>query len=310
MPRRLGLAGLLAGCLVTVAASAQTDYPSLINRADSLYAAKNYPLSAQTYVQAFRANGWKGSGDEHYNASCSWALAGNPDSAFHHLQKIASLMTNLDHLTTDKDLVSLHADKRWAILVEQVRRNKEKAEVNLNKPLARELDSIYDEDQKYRLQIEGVEKQYGRESKEMQELWKVIMHKDSLNLRRVTQILDQYGWLGRDVVGGKGNMTLFLVVQHADQRTQEKYLPVMREAVKAGRADARNLALLEDRVALAQGKKQIYGSQIHYDNATGRYFVAPIEDEPNVNKRRAEVGLEPLENYVRRWGIRYTLPKH
>lgn len=300
---------VVACSLIAATAAGQADYASLILRADSLYAAKSFALSAETYSRAFRANGWKGTGDEHYNAACSWALAGNADSAFLHLSRIAPVMTNLQHLTTDSDLVTLHRDKRWVPLVDQVRKNKERAEANLNKPLARELDSIYDEDQKYRLKIDSVEKRYGRESKEMQGLWKIITHKDSLNLLRVSQVLDQYGWLGRDVVGGKGNMTLFLVVQHADQKTQEKYLPMMRDAVKAGRADARNLALLEDRVALAQGKKQIYGSQIHYDNATGKYFVAPIEDEPNVNKRRAEVGLEPLENYVRRWGITYKLPK-
>ena len=165
----------------------------------------------------------------------------------------------------------------------------------MNMPLARELDSIFNEDQTYRHKIEAVEKQYGRDSKEMKDLWKVIMHKDSLNLIRVTQILDQYGWLGRAVVGGQGNMTLFLVIQHSDLKTQEKYLPMMRDAVKKGNAQAANLALLEDRVALAQGRKQIYGSQIHFDNTTGKYFVAPIDDEVNVNKRRAAVGLEPLE---------------
>jgi len=36
--------------------------------------------------------------------------------------------------------------------------------------------------------------------------------------------------------------------------------------------------------------------------------VAPIEDEPNVNKRRASVGLEPLEDYARHWDIEYKLP--
>lgn len=73
-------------------------------------------------------------------------------------------------------------------------------------------------------------------------------------------------------------------------------------------AKGSQLALLEDRVALGQGKKQMYGSQIHRNNQTGKYFVAPIEDESNVNKRRASVGLEPLEEYVKHWSIDYKLP--
>lgn len=298
--------------LVVLAGKAQGqathDYASLIIAADSLYTAKDYLNSARMYTAAFRANGWKGDVDVHYNAACTWALAGNPDSAFLNLGKISGVMTNLKHVTSDADLVTLHADKRWAPLVEKIKSNKARVEANMNMPLARELDSIFNEDQTYRHKIEAVEKQYGRDSKEMKDLWKVIMHKDSLNLIRVTQILDQYGWLGRAVVGGQGNMTLFLVIQHSDLKTQEKYLPMMRDAVKKGNAQAANLALLEDRVALAQGRKQIYGSQIHFDNATGKYFVAPIDDEVNVNKRRAAVGLEPLERYARQWGIIYRVP--
>jgi outer membrane protein OmpA-like peptidoglycan-associated protein len=78
---------------------------------------------------------------------------------------------------------------------------------------------------------------------------------------------------------------------------------MMRDAVKNGKADPSQLALLEDRVALGQGKKQIYGSQIIKDPVTGKDTIAPIEDFANVDKRRAEVGLEPLEEYVSHWGI-------
>ena len=66
---------------------------------------------------------------------------------------------------------------------------------------------------------------------------------------------------------------------------------------------------MEDRVLLKHGKKQLYGSQIEYDTLTDKYIVSPIEDEPNVNKRRASVGLGPLEDYVKIWGIEYVLPK-
>ncbi len=308
------MARILVFVLMLLAAelSAQdnTVYKGLIGSADSLYTAKDFLNSAKKYSRAFGSNKWKGGVDDYYNAACSWALAGNPDSAFLLLGKAATAMTNLKHLSTDRDLTSLHTDKRWAPLLAQVKLNKEKAEANMNMPLKRELDSIFEEDQRERRRIDSIQKKFGMQSQEMKDHWKVIMRKDSFNLRRVTQILDQYGWLGRDVIGGQANMTLFLVIQHADQKTQEKYLPMMQEAAKQGRAEPRNLALLEDRVALAQGKKQIYGSQIHYDNATGKYFVAPIEDEVNVNKRRAAVGLEPLEQYVKRWGIDYKLPKN
>jgi hypothetical protein len=286
-------------------------YSRLVSQADSAYNKGDFKTSVLYYTAAFKACGWKGQPGDRYNAACCWALSGQADSAFLHLEFLAekSRMKDYGHITSDGDLNSLHVDKRWAPLIEKVRLNKERAEVNLNKPLARQLDSIYVEDQKYRLMMDNIEKQHGFKSKEMQDLWKVIMKKDSSNLVVITAVLDKYGWLGPDFVGDQGASTLFLVIQHSDTKTQVKYLPMMREAVKNGNARSENLALLEDRVALAQGKKQIYGSQIQQDPNTGKYFVAPIEDEPNVNKRRASVGLGPLEDYVRRWDIDYKLPR-
>ena len=80
--------------------------------------------------------------------------------------------------------------------------------------------------------------------------WRLINEKDSINLIKIKKILDERGWLGADIIGGQGNSTLFLVIQHSDLETQLKYLPMMREAVKNGNANAISLAILEDRVAL------------------------------------------------------------
>jgi len=142
----------------------------------------------------------------------------------------------------------------------------------------------------------------------MNALWAAMSKSDSINLIKVEAVLNKYGWVGPEVVGSKGNATLFLVIQHADSLTRDKYLPTMRAAVKNGKAQASQLALMEDRSALEHGKKQIYGSQIAYDNKTGKYHISPIEDEPNVDKRRAEVGLDPLEEYAKQWSIDYKLP--
>ncbi len=288
------------------------EYFDLVKKADSLYNAKDFRNSANKYSDAFKANGWKGLPNDRYNAACTWALAAVPDSAFFQLDRIAtkSNYTNYGHITTDPDLNSLHNDNRWKPLLEKIKQNKDKAEANLNKPLVAILDSIYVEDQTYRKQIDGIEKKYGWESKEMKDHWKIINEKDSINLIKVKSILDKYGWLGADVVGGQGNSTLFLVIQHSDQATQEKYLPMMREAVKNGKAQGSSLALLEDRVALGQGKRQIYGSQIGRDSETQIYYVSPLEDPENVDKRRAEVGLGPLSDYVSRWQIKWDVEQY
>lgn len=287
-------------------------YYEHVKKAESFYKDNDYKNSADSYSQAFKANDWKGYPNDRYNAACSWALAGVPDSAFFQLERIAtrSNYTNYGHITTDTDLNSLHEDSRWNPILEKIKENKDKAEANLDKPLVAMLDSIYMEDQMYRRQINDIEKKYGWESKEMKAHWKIISEKDSINLIKVKAILDTRGWLGADIVGAQGNSTLFLVIQHADQTTQEKYLPMMREAVKNGKAQGRSLALLEDRVALGQGKRQIYGSQIGRDPKTQLYYVSPLDDPDNVDKRRASVGLGPLAEYVSHWQIKWDVKQY
>lgn len=288
------------------------EYFTLVKVADSLYNKQDYRSSAGKYSEAFKANKWKGYSNDRYNAACSWALALVPDSSFFQLEKIVTEYnyTNYQHILNDPDLVSLHNDKRWKPLLEKIKQNKVKSEENLNRSLVTILDTIYNDDQQYRKKIDEIEEKYGWKSQEVIDYWKIIIKKDSINLIKVKKILDQYGWLGTDVVGSQGNNTLFLVIQHADIATQEKYLPMMREAVKNGKARGSSLALLEDRVALGQGKKQVYGSQISQDPETGEHYVLPLIDPDYVDQRRAEVGLGPLSDYVSYWQIKWDAEQY
>jgi len=290
----------------------QEKYSALVKEADKFYENKDFLNSGKKYSEAFVALGDKGMVNDRYNAACSWALANKPDSAFVQLFIIAENgnYKNLGHITTDTDLNSIHNDERWNKVIEIVKSNKEKYEANLDKPLVAILDTIYQEDQKYRQQIKGIEEKYGSNSKKVKAHWKIIMKKDHLNLIKIQKILDERGWLGPDIVGDQGNMTLFLVIQHADLEIQEKYLPMMREAVSKGNAKAYDLALLEDRVALRKGGKQIYGSQIGMNQKTGEFYVLPLVDPDNVNKRRSEVGLGSIQDYISMWEMTWNVEEY
>ncbi|WP_396601436.1 DUF6624 domain-containing protein [Algibacter sp. R77976] len=286
-------------------------YSELIKEAWNLYQTKGYKQSAEKYSQAFSVLGDKSNTSDRYNAACSWALAKEIDSSFAQLIQIAKKgnYSNYRHITTDSDLDNLHLDKRWSEVLKLVKSNKVKKEANFDKPLVAILDTVLQQDQGLRKQINEVEKKYGRDSKEMRDHWKKIAQKDSINLIKIQKILDERGWLGPDIIGNQGNSTLFLVIQHSDLSIQEKYLPMMRDAVSKGNARANSLALLEDRVALSQGNSQIYGSQI-YSDKDGKRYVAPLIDPENVDKRRAEVGLGTLQDYVSRWNIVWDVEKY
>lgn len=175
--------------------------------------------------------------------------------------------------------------------------------------LVQKLEKVYEEDQKYRLQINDIESRYGRNSKEMNEHWDLIKEKDTENVLYITSVLDSLGWLGKEEVGSKASNALFLVIQHASPEVQEKYIPLMRAAVKNEKASADALAMLEDRLALSQGKLQIYGSQlIRYQDMD--YQVCPMIDPEKVNQRRLEMGLGPIEEYLKNWDIQWDLEKY
>jgi len=284
------------------------NYIKQSSRASELYIEKNYVRSAELYDKLFKTYSGRGLRIDRYNAACAWSLAGNKDQAFHYLNQ--SLLTNewvnLSNIASDSDLSSLHNDKRWQILIDKIRLNNKVPEQHLNKPLIALLDTIYTEDQTDRNNLDIIKQKFGWQSKQIDSVWNRIRIQDSVNLARIKFIISVNGWPGPNKIGEKGSSTIFLVIQHADSLTQITYLPIMRTAVKNGNARSQDLALLEDRVLTYQGKEQIYGTQIKIDSA-GNCSFFPIKDEVNVNKRRLNVGLGPLEYYAKYFGIKYIL---
>jgi tetratricopeptide (TPR) repeat protein len=277
-------------------------YKSLIVSADSLYKLKEYQKAMPLCKKAFKIE--HKNPNDLYNAACIAALSGHEKLAFKWLDlALKNGWSNVAHLKTDTDLTTLHDSKKWAKLVATMQTVVDKIEANYDKPLQSKLLAIFDDDQAIRRQYIAAQKEFGHQSKQVDSLSKIMLYKDSINLIQITEILDKYGWVGSDKVGGQANHTLFLVIQHADLKTQQKYLPMMRAAVKNNNASSSALALLEDRVALAEGKKQIYGSQIGYDSETNKSYVLPLEDPDNVDKRRAKMGLGSFADYVKRWDI-------
>jgi hypothetical protein len=185
---------------------------------------------------------------------------------------------------------------------------------NKYKDVIDQLVIIDNDDLKYRIQVQELGEKYGLFSKEMDAVWLLMNKTDSINQVKVKTILDKYGWLGISKIGNQCSSTLYRVIQHSDLNTQEKYLPLIREAVKNKEAKPRDLATLEDRVALRQGKKQIYGTQIGQDKKSLKYYVSPLEDPDNVDKRRAQVELEPLskvlESYFETWHLKWDVEQY
>ena len=144
-------------------------------------------------------------------------------------------------------------------------------------------------------------------------------------MKRLEKIIKKYGWPNRMIVGKKAGETAFIVIQHSSPKTIEKYLPLVKQAASNGQIDKSDYALMLDRHLMNCGKKQLYGSQIvgklisipsnikdekdiiNYlaKNPSKQYFLWPIENEEEVNKRRHEMGMKNIEEYLKNWNINY-----
>ena len=102
----------------------------------------------------------------------------------------------------------------------------------------------------------------------------------------------------------------FLIVQHADLDFQKKTLPVIEKYCKINEADWENYCLMKDRVLMKDGKPQIYGSQVKSTTFTNKFELYEIEDPSNVDKRRKEKGLIPLNEYLTTWNIEFKVPQN
>jgi len=164
------------------------------------------------------------------------------------------------------------------------------------------LDTLYNEDQSLRIKF-GELITSKAPQKAIDSIHTIIKQKDSINIIKVTKILNQYGWLGPQDVGFKGSMALFLVIQHADLKTQQKYLPMIKKAEKEGKTLSSNLAILQDRIAMREGKKQIYGSQGFNDKTTGIRYIYPMIHPDRLDQRRKSMGLQPMKEYMGEWDL-------
>jgi hypothetical protein len=112
------------------------------------------------------------------------------------------------------------------------------------------------------------------------------------------EIVKRYGWPGPELVGQDGAYDAFLLLQHSpDLAFQTAMLPLVRKSYENGKLSAWNYALLVDRVRVRAGRLQVYGMSLNHW-AGQEPILDPIEDEANVDKRRAKIGLSPLRDYL------------
>jgi len=115
--------------------------------------------------------------------------------------------------------------------------------------------------------------------------------------KEAEKIIGRYGWPNFDLVGKQASHAFWLIVQHADFNLnfQKRSLKLLSEAVRQEQARPKDFAYLTDRILVAQGKKQKFGTQFVFSPEKNEFVLKPIAGLKNINVLRTKYGLMPLE---------------
>ncbi|HET6224722.1 MAG TPA: DUF6624 domain-containing protein [Bacteroidia bacterium] len=270
---------------------------------DSLRIAGNYQLELKHRLQTLKSNltSWS----VHYNIACCYALLKKNDSAFYYLNKSIEFGQNDGWALADFDLKALHTDDRWKTLQKRLEEIYKQKHPQIDTELGWEISKMYFEDQAPKSASDNIALKYGMKSLQMELIDSVIATTDSLNMLRLDKIIEIHGWPGKKLIGMDGSNMAFIIILHAPLRYQKKYFEMVKVAVNNGDLNRSSLAYLIDKMLTKEGKDQLYGTQLKYSYENKKYEFKPIEDEKNVNKRRSEVGLGPIEDYAKNFGFIY-----
>ncbi|HUS01490.1 MAG TPA: DUF6624 domain-containing protein [Chitinophagaceae bacterium] len=163
------------------------------------------------------------------------------------------------------------------------------------------LDTVFVTDQEYRY---GMNQRTGKDSMKMMQEFvnhlKEINATTAKNIKIVSEILDKYGWLGFKDVGMRGSLAIFYVIQHADLKTQEKFLPLIKTAVAQKKAAPPQYAMLYDRIELRNHRPQMYGTQV------GDKEVEPLLSPDSVDSWRKSIGMDSLKYYLKGFKLQWN----
>lgn len=127
-------------------------------------------------------------------------------------------------------------------------------------------------------------------------------HKDMVDLHNrnaeiLNNIMDEISYPTIDKVGEEAHEATWLIIQHAIGRPafMKKCSKLLEEAVIENKANPLHLAYLNDRIAVHEGRPQLYGSQFDW-NEKGELSPQLFDNLTKVNERRQAIGLNTIED--------------
>ncbi|WP_294251583.1 DUF6624 domain-containing protein [uncultured Chryseobacterium sp.] len=120
------------------------------------------------------------------------------------------------------------------------------------------------------------------------------------NAEVLDEIISHIGFPTADKVGEEAAEAAWLVIQHAIARPDfmRKCLALLENSASKNKRERISMAYLADRIAVFEGRPQLYGTQFDWDE-NGQLSPNPCDHPDQVNERRIALGLILLEEQTR-----------
>lgn len=272
-----------------------------VSEGDKLRQEGNLDSAIQAYKKEYTITpkNWKNT----YNLACAYALTFQKDSAYHYLNIALKDDTSLWALA-DADLFALIDDPRWL----DIERKQLKAHQENNKKLeqpeyALKLLNIILKDQALDYNIDQAKSHFMKQGNLPQWYYPIGSYKHDIyknEYDKMLQLIKQYGWPKYSKVGKlAADAPLLVINHHEDDAIRKKHLSQIKQACVENEGSCMEFAKIQDRILVNDNKPQIYGMQFRY-NSKRELEPFPIIDPEYVDKRRKEIGLGSLKDYLKR----------
>jgi len=203
----------------------------------------------------------------------------------------------------DPDFLSLIDNPGWNKIEDgQIRKFEEKNGSIKNEPYARELFRMIIKDQGLMYAGNIERRKYMRNGGYFNTpaIFPVLAMEEKNrveNEKKLLQLFDKYGWPVASEVTEIAAAGAALIINHSSYELRSQYFPMLEKAFKEGEAQPLRYAKMRDRLLVEEGKAQMFGTQLKYVNSAR--VPHPIIEPEYVDKRRAEIGLGPLNVYLK-----------
>ncbi len=234
-----------------------------------------------------------------YNLAAYHSLLGETESSISYLEMAVENGLIILNAILDPDLKNARTAEEWPTIRKKIIGNWYKFYPFGDADYALELIKMKDTYLRQRKQVEKERVEYGDESNQY---WIAIKHARRIakeNGEKLDSLITLHGWPRQNFVGQAQTRAAALVLVYSNVELQKKYVQEIEKAVEYGEIEGRYFAIITDKILVADGEKQLYGTQYLYNDSTELMEIAPIENEIDLDRRRIELGLDSMNVYLK-----------